>query len=153
MFCPGCQDEFRPGFTRCERCRMDLVEDLSTAKLATETPVVVAPPLQLRMAEYCGFFAYDEARHARDRLRRELIRCEIVVREPPDSALDAPIEEEFWLRVEAQKLQQAENLLGQDTAAASGGSAEGGEFNCSECGRTVAAAENSCPGCGARFED
>ena len=28
MFCPECRDEYRPGFTRCEDCGVDLVEKL-----------------------------------------------------------------------------------------------------------------------------
>ena len=28
MFCPKCGDEYRPGFTRCTDCDVDLVEEL-----------------------------------------------------------------------------------------------------------------------------
>lgn len=28
MFCPECRDEYRPGFTRCTDCDVDLVEKL-----------------------------------------------------------------------------------------------------------------------------
>jgi len=28
MFCPECESEFRPGFTRCNECDVDLVERL-----------------------------------------------------------------------------------------------------------------------------
>ena len=29
MFCPECKTEYRPGFTRCSDCDVDLVEELS----------------------------------------------------------------------------------------------------------------------------
>lgn len=36
-FCPECRQEFRRGFTRCEECRVDLVESLESAKPRMET--------------------------------------------------------------------------------------------------------------------
>jgi hypothetical protein len=32
MYCPECQSEYRPGFTHCSDCDVDLVEDLSAAE-------------------------------------------------------------------------------------------------------------------------
>lgn len=32
MFCPDCGDEYRPGFTRCTDCDVDLVEQRPTAE-------------------------------------------------------------------------------------------------------------------------
>ena len=91
MFCPTCRDEFRAGFTRCERCQVDLVNDLSeldAARSKTKTPPLQAPVV---MADYCGFFSMQEAAHAREQLRRERIFTEIVLREPPDPNWDAVI--------------------------------------------------------------
>ena len=34
MFCPSCKDEFRPGFTRCATCNVDLVDSLSDVATA-----------------------------------------------------------------------------------------------------------------------
>ena len=30
MFCPNCRDEFRPGFTHCAKCNVDLVDELES---------------------------------------------------------------------------------------------------------------------------
>jgi hypothetical protein len=34
MFCPQCKAEYRPGFTRCSDCGLDLVNDLPDANIA-----------------------------------------------------------------------------------------------------------------------
>lgn len=107
-----------------------------------------APPVRTRMAPYCGFFTLEESRQARDRLRRERIRAEIIIREASDSTWDAPIEEEFWLHVESEQFKRAAKLL--DDGPAGGG---GEDLNCGDCGKSVAAEERFCPHCGARFED
>lgn len=36
MFCPECEAEYRPGFTRCHDCDVDLVERLEKSESATE---------------------------------------------------------------------------------------------------------------------
>lgn len=38
MFCPQCQAEYRPGFTRCSDCGLDLVSDLPDADADPNTP-------------------------------------------------------------------------------------------------------------------
>ena len=112
MFCPVCKGEFRPGFTRCGDCDVDLVEDLSAVR-----PVVSEVPAaeglgDFDCADLCGFLTLDEARNARDTLRAERIRSEIAIRESPDSRLGEPIVEEFWLRVERRRFRVAAQRLG-----------------------------------------
>ncbi len=146
MFCPKCKDEFRPGFARCGRCNVDLVEDLAAVK-----PEAVArePAMPVRLAEYCGYLALEEARHARDQLRREGIRYEIVLREPPDASQDEPAQEEYWLRVDASQAKRVAQILGDVPTATE----EDNSFACGDCGQKVATDELFCPKCGARFDD
>lgn len=129
MFCPSCKDEFRPGFTRCGRCDVDLVDDLSGAVADHE----IAPPVVVRVRDYCGFLSLEDARQARDRLREHEIVSEIAIRDVPGGP-----GEEFWLRVDATRYQQVDQLL---NATAS----------CSACGLEVPEEAPSCPGCGAEF--
>lgn len=44
MFCPKCGDEYRPGFTRCADCDVDLVETLPEAE--PETPFEMVTVLE-----------------------------------------------------------------------------------------------------------
>lgn len=148
MFCPVCRDEFRPGFTRCANCGVDLVESLEGRAAATEdrparkeTPT--APPVP--MVEYCGFLSLDEARGARERLKQEGIRSDILIRE-----LSGEPTEEYWLRVESQRYRHVQGLLGFDEADHAAGE---GTFVCDKCGAEVAEEEHFCPSCGARFEE
>jgi hypothetical protein len=151
MFCPSCRDEFRAGFTHCARCQVDLVEDL--AQLESDEPKTISPLPQapMVMVDYCGFFSMREAAHAREQLRRQRIRTEIVLREPPDVDWDAPPQDEYWLRVDASRATDVQKLMEQ----AEGGvpAASSGTFACSECGGDVAEAESFCPACGARFDE
>lgn len=153
MFCPKCKDEFRPGFTRCASCNVDLVESLSGAgsarSAAAAVPVGAAACSPLALVEYCGFVSLEEARRARDLLLTERISTEIAIRVSGLSPA-AEAAEEYWLRVERARYKDVMRLLGYDEAHA----AEHEEtFACGECGREVAADETFCSGCGARFED
>jgi hypothetical protein len=150
MFCPSCRDEFRPGFTRCERCQEDLVDDLSQVESDRAAAPAPAPRESVAMIDYCGFFSLEEAAQARALLRRHRIRTEIVLREPPDLDWDAPPKDEFWLRVDASRGREVQKLV--DTPQPEAPSA-GETFACSECGHDVAEAESFCPSCGARFDD
>jgi hypothetical protein len=38
MFCPNCRAEYRPGFTRCSDCGVDLVREAPTVPLQSESP-------------------------------------------------------------------------------------------------------------------
>ena len=151
MFCPRCRDEFRPGFTRCGRCNVDLVEDLSRV----EQPRTASPvePAAVRMAEYCGFIALDEARSARDRLRQERIRSEIVIREALDADWASPVREEYWIRADVSRMREVAALLGEVPEVDAGHEPERTGFACGDCGHMVPEDAASCPKCGARFED
>jgi hypothetical protein len=102
------------------------------------------------MVDYCGFLGLVEAREARDSLRLEGIRSEIVIRESPESAIDRPIKEEYWLRVEHGSYRSCSAILGFDHVEPDEDDAA---FNCSSCGQIVSAEASICPKCGARFED
>ena len=150
MFCPSCKDEFRPGFTRCATCNVDLVASLSNVAAApvektAKKKTAGVQPAFVPMTEYCGFLTLEEARDARERLKAQTIRSEIVIRELPDSS-----EEEYWLRVERDRYREVFALLGFDEHEHN---AYDDTFSCGECGHEVAAAESFCPKCGARFED
>ena len=151
MFCPMCRDEFRPGFSRCTTCGVALVEQLRSAPSAGRSRA--EPLASVTMVDYCGFVSLDDARQARERLRAEGIRGEIVIRDGPDGAGGLP--EEYWVRVDRDRFAQASQLLGFDDAAVEDAdeSEDESTFQCGECGAEVAAEESFCPGCGARFEE
>jgi len=111
MYCPSCKSEFRPGFTRCVSCGVDLVEDLDAASPQTTGTGAPAPTLtggvSAPMVSYCGFLDLDEAREARERLRGAGIRSEIVIRDAPEE----PEKEEYWLRVPHSRVDQVTNVL------------------------------------------
>jgi hypothetical protein len=155
MFCPSCRDEFRRGFTRCGRCNVDLVEELPEATPASRRTATAPACGVVRMVEYCGYLSLDEARGARDQLREERIRSEIVVRESPGAAWDEPAREEYWLRVDTSCLAKIAAVLGEIPQAEESGEREEEDtgFACGECGQHVAAAETFCPKCGAQFDD
>ena len=130
MYCPVCKDEFRPGFTRCGACDVELVEDLTAAAASPasvarrELPPEGADPVgPVEMVEFCGFLALGEARDARNTLRESGIRSEIVIREAPDSPPEGEIREEYWLRVERSGYALAAQRLGYDLEEERGGEA------------------------------
>ncbi len=152
MYCPKCSDEFRPGFTRCGRCNVDLVNELSGAEARPEAAPVGLP---VRLAEYCGFFSLDEARYARDQLRQQRIRSDIVVREAPEADWNEPVREEYWLRVDVGRTREVATVLGEvpEEPAAQEEAKDDDSFECGACGKSVASDEVFCPNCGARFEE
>jgi hypothetical protein len=128
---------------------VDLVDSLSDV---APTPAIEKTkkdadtgPAFVPMVEYCGFLSLEEARGARDRLKVNTIRSEIVIRETPGSN-----DEEYWLRVEKDRQREVVVLLGYDEHEHN---AYDDTFACDECGHEVAAAESFCPKCGAKFED
>ena len=149
MYCPSCKDEFRPGFTRCEGCGVDLVDDLSADPPRAETTATSAAPAAgpLQMLDYCGFLELDDARGARETLRAEGIRSEITIRDAPEETPDGQVLEEYWLRIDVKGYKQAAALLGLDTVE------ETDEVDatviCPKCEGPVSATEESCPSCGA----
>lgn len=149
MFCPQCRDEFRPGFSRCGRCNVDLVESLTADRKAVPSDA----PGPVRLGEYCGFLSLDEARSVRDLLRERRIRSEIAVREPLDASWDEPVQEEFWLRVDVARLREVEAVVGGMPEVEETHDVTDPGFACGGCGHHVAENETVCPECGARFDD
>ena len=159
MFCPKCKDEYRPGFTRCAICGVDLVDDLAAVRdaPAADSAASLGATRErrdlLRMRDYCGFLSLDEARRARDVLHSVDIASEIAIRVSPDSPPTGPVVEEYWLRVEQDGFKSAIQQLGFDEAEAEPGDDEEETSECSACGSMVGAEEPFCPRCGATFED
>jgi hypothetical protein len=148
VFCPRCKDEFRPGFTRCAGCGVDLVDSLDA--IAPEVaPARTARPATTpaAMREYCGFLALDDAREQRDRLRANGIQADILIREAPDSG-DA-FEEEYWLRVDGAAWARASRILDAGVDETD----EPAPFACDRCGTAVTEEDDRCPKCGARFDE
>jgi hypothetical protein len=57
MFCPQCRAEYRPGFTRCSDCDIDLESELSESDIAAEKlKRVWAGKDQARCAAICKGF-------------------------------------------------------------------------------------------------
>ncbi len=155
MFCTECGSEYRPGIERCPTCDVPLVESAEEAAVrpqAARSGARGAHPDSEPLLTYCGFLALEEARHARDSLRREGIRAEIAIREAPDSDLRSAVQEEYWLRVPVRAFEAASRILGYDEADDAHG-AEDAPFTCSACGAKVAVDAASCPRCGERFEE
>jgi hypothetical protein len=153
MFCPVCKCEFRAGFARCEGCGVDLVEELES--LETDSNQTAEPDIGCAggMVDYCGFVSLEDARLARDQLRRERIDSEIAIRLPSISSSSTSPEEEYWLRVPLRTFPATARILGYDTCKDDQLLEEHAAFKCSECGNSVASAEVFCPRCGARFEE
>ncbi|HKQ62853.1 MAG TPA: hypothetical protein VJS92_16290 [Candidatus Polarisedimenticolaceae bacterium] len=149
MICPQCRSEYRAGFTQCATCGTDLVHELSTPQVlpAPPRPTGVAPARAAGpLLDFCGFLSLDEARDARERLREQRIRSDIVIRDAPGED-PGTVLEEYWLRVEQTGFALAASLLGYDAAE------EPVSVACSECGHAVAADASRCPKCGASFEE
>ena len=150
MFCPVCRDEYRPGFTQCATCDAALVDSLDARGPSVPAPVLADATPEEALAVFCGFLTLDEARHARDTVRAAKLPADILIRETPGAAIDAPVQEEFWLRVRPRDFAVMEGLIGFEPAAPAGAE---DTFGCSACGATVHASDDACPGCGLRFEE
>jgi len=150
MFCPECRDEYRPGFTRCATCDAALVEVLDVPGPSVPAPVLAEATPEEALAVFCGFLTLDEARLGREKVRAAKLPADILIREAPGSAIDAPVQEEFWLRVRPRDFRAMEGLIGFEPAAIAGAD---DAFGCSACGATVHASDAACPGCGLRFEE
>jgi len=148
MYCPSCKSEFREGFTRCGSCEVDLVHEIQPENPSTSTPKHVAPGL---LVDYCGFLSLADAREARDRLRRERLPSEIVIRDLAGEDPWAPAKEEYWIRVPSRGFRAVDAILGEGmTEEVTSEQAE--DVACSECGQTVGPEESFCPHCGSKFD-
>ena len=59
MFCPQCNAEYRPGFTRCADCDVDLVNERPQYALAGQPP---ADPGDPNEDPFCSFWKGEDAR-------------------------------------------------------------------------------------------
>jgi hypothetical protein len=150
MHCPVCRDEYRPGFTRCATCDVDLVASLEDTPAAKPAAVLSEVAAEEAVVNFCGFVNLDEARAARDKVRATRRRAEILIGEVPGGTPEEPIQEEYWLRVAPHDFRAVAGLIGFEPHVAT----EGDEsFTCSACGATVRASDDKCPGCGLGFEE
>lgn len=149
MFCPECRDEYRPGFTRCATCDVDLVESSHAVAPKETSPIVAEVATEEPTANFCGFLTLDEARQARDTIRAAKLPVEILIRDAPRSAAGEPVTEEYWLRVRPRDFRAVSDIVGHAPAAAE---AADESFTCSACGATVLPADDACPDCGLGFE-
>lgn len=149
MYCPRCESEYRPGYTRCVPCDVELVEKLGQAEPEAAPEQLVAPAIAENLADYCGFLDLQEARRARNRLLAESIGCEIAIRtNTPGSE-----EEDYWLRVDRGAAKQVAVLLGDLTAPepTESSASSGQTIRCSKCEAPVREEESFCANCGTRF--
>jgi hypothetical protein len=59
MFCPQCKSEYRPGFTRCADCDLELVDDLPAQAIVTQAPV---DPEDSDEDPFCSFWKGEDPR-------------------------------------------------------------------------------------------
>src|SRR6267378_3348050 len=59
MFCPQCNAEYRPGFTRCADCDVDLISEPSQYALAGQPPTDPGDPNE---DPFCSFWKGEDAR-------------------------------------------------------------------------------------------
>jgi len=59
MFCPQCNAEYRPGFTRCADCEVDLVNEPPQYALAGQPPTAPGDPNE---DPFCSFWKGEDAR-------------------------------------------------------------------------------------------
>jgi hypothetical protein len=150
MFCPVCRDEYRPGFTRCATCDVDLVESLVASPARKPAPVVAEVAAEEATANFCGFLSLEEARQARDKVRDSGMTAEILIRDAPGGTRERPAQEEYWLRVRPRDFRAVVGLVGFEPAHAD---LDEDSFTCSACGATVRGSDEACPGCGLGFAE
>ena len=158
MICPNCKNEYRPGFTRCATCQVDLVEEdalLEAEPAPRETHVRIDATTMAELLPFCGFLTIDEARQAREQLHESGIPADILIRE---IELEAEALEEYWIRVPRRRFSEVADVLHEEPAEleekeGNGEVHEGETFACSACGQDVQGDADVCPHCGARFDE
>lgn len=154
MFCPSCGSEYRPGIVHCASCDVPLSDsargELPEVYRGGFVPRALRP--DDRLMTYCGFLSLDDAREAREALRREGIPSEVAIRDAQDREPDGPVREEYWLRLPARAFEAAAQILGYDESDP-GNRADGEDsFACSACGAKVSDEDDACASCGERFQ-
>lgn len=62
MFCPQCHVEYRPGFTRCTDCEVDLVHELPLARTESFESRQDTSPGEKEEDPFCSFWKGDDSR-------------------------------------------------------------------------------------------
>jgi hypothetical protein len=62
MFCPQCRVEYRPGFTRCTDCDVDLEHELPLARTESFESRQDTPPGENEEDPFCSFWKGDDSR-------------------------------------------------------------------------------------------
>jgi hypothetical protein len=111
MFCPRCEAEYRPGFTRCSDCGVDLVDSLEQ-KPARRSPSADDAPVVL-----CSFVTPFEASIAQASLRaagiESVVRSDDAGGTNPSVAFSQGTE----LLVRSKDAAQAREVLAADDAS------------------------------------
>ncbi len=155
MFCPDCQSEYRKGIDTCTTCEVKLVPQLTRGTAHVAMPETLLAPAEGNdpLVSHCGFLSLDDARQARETLRAEGIRSDILIRYAAPVGRTGEPEEEFWLRVPASMRDAVDRLLGEMEDVEEGSEeSDAATVACSDCGKPVAEDETFCPHCGAQFE-
>lgn len=151
MFCPVCRCEYRPGFSRCATCEVDLVPNLDGAPSPARRPATMtaAAPRSEGRVQFCGFQVLDEAQQARGQLHERGIGSDILIRQATDEDGDESDRDEYWLLVGPSDFRAAQGILGYDLDEAGSGDT----VFCSSCGEAVDPSDDACPHCGEKFEE
>ena len=102
MFCPVCRDEFRAGFTSCNDCGVDLVEELP----------VEHKPDPVEFVELLTFRNEHEARLANVRLRGAGIPSSVTKDDAGGMEPHLQLSGTVRLRVPLDRVKDARRLLG-----------------------------------------
>ena len=165
MFCPSCGAEYRPGFTQCAHCMIDLVEELpqratmDMSELGDSVPVglssssEVGRPIEIdgRIVDLMRLFTLDQATEVRDVLANHGIGQLLI----PVEDLGFPDQRpRFEVRVRRSDGERAEDLLREvwrSMVEAEGTSPDAGLGNpeqCPACSAHIPLDAEECPECG-----
>lgn len=165
MYCPRCQAEYRPGFSVCAHCQVDLVDTLpesdeiqpdeleSTRPVGRATSSEIARPIEVegRVLDLLRIFPLPVATEIRDFLTERGFPVVLV----PIQGVDFPDQQaRLEVRVREKDHEAAEAALRE--AWSSQVEAEGilddaqplDAEHCPACGAEVAADVEECPDCG-----
>lgn len=153
MFCPRCRSEYRPGFTRCGLCQVDLVDELPPED-AFSSPEAMARVLADKELEALLVGSHVELKKAQGFFAGHRL-ASIIAGEPEKQQAEGGLHARFFLMVAAEDLERARALVQErwrEGALAQGlllGDATAPvEGTCPACGASVPAAASECPDCG-----